>query len=90
MKTGAGGPWVTLEKPKPPRVSDRYVWWMYQPPHGSERCAYWVRQIEAGWLPNRSISMNGYDSSAAWYGVWIWEYLNVLAPLIDQKRKELG
>ncbi len=89
-KTGSmGRPWVTLERPKPPRVEDRYAYWNDPPPEMSERCAYWLRQINAGWLPNRRISMEGYDGRAAWFGVWIWEYLHLLAPAIDRRRAEL-
>ncbi|MBY4212880.1 hypothetical protein HQO42_14920 [Rhodococcus fascians] len=87
MKTGSGGrPWIELESPKPPPVQDEQSYWMDAPPEPSERCRYWVRQIEAGWMPNRSVSGNGYHGSAVWYGVWIWEYLNVLYPLIESKR----
>lgn len=27
----------------------------------------------------------GYDCSAQYYGVYIWEWLNVLAPLIERE-----
>lgn len=91
MKTGSENqPWVVLDSPKPPRVALSESYWMSPPPQRSARCAYWVHQIERGWLPNRSICRNGYHSSADWYGVYIWEYLNVLAPLITQKRTQLA
>ncbi|RBO82087.1 hypothetical protein [Nocardia puris] len=88
MRTGTGGrPWVALEQPKPAPVDDRYAYWLNAPPELSAACVYWVRQIERGWLPNRRISQQGYDNSADWYGVWIWEYLHVLAPLIAAERE---
>lgn len=79
---GGGGPWVTLERPKPPKVDDHYLYWGEQPPELSERCRYWVRQIKAGWRPNRKISGEGYDSQSEWYGVYIWELMHVLWPLL--------
>lgn len=82
-RTGSlGRPWVELEQPKPARVANRYAYWTDWPPELSERCRYWLRQIERGWLPNRRLRAECYDCSAEWYGVWIWEYLNVLEPAI--------
>lgn len=37
-----------------------------------------------GWRPNRRIRQMCYDCSAEFYGVWLWEYLNVLAPLLQE------
>lgn len=90
-KTGSEGqPWMELEKPKPAKVDDETRYWQYPPPELSPRCQYWSRQIERGWLPNRSVSRLGYDPSAGWFGVYIWEYLNVLYPLIEERRRALG
>lgn len=90
MKTGSEGrAWVELEHPKPDPVADRYEYWLKPPPSPSQACQYWARQIERGWLPNRRISSYGYDTSAQWYGVWIWEYLNVLYPMINRSRATL-
>lgn len=90
MRTGTEGrPWVELERPKPHPVADRYLYWSDPPPRLSEACLYWTRQIVRGWLPNRRIGSYGYDTSAGWYGVYIWEYLNVIYPMIDSKRKAL-
>jgi hypothetical protein len=86
MKTGSlARPWVTLEQPRPPRVPDVYAFWGDPPPTRSARCDYWLRQIEAGWLPNRRLRMECYDCSAAWFGVYLWEYLNVLVPAIAER-----
>jgi hypothetical protein len=82
-KTGGRGTrWVELEKPKPPRVEDRYRYWTDPPGAVSERCQYWLRQIDHGWRPNRAISTLGYDSSAEWYGIYIWELQHLVAPLL--------
>lgn len=81
-KTGSlGRPWVQLE-PKPPPVDDPERYWLDPPPELSERCRYWMRQIERGWLPNRSIRQDCADCQADWYGVYFWEVRHVLAPLL--------
>lgn len=88
-RTGSEGcPWVQLQRPKPPRIVDEMQYWSTEPPQPSPRCIYWVKQIERGWLPNRRISMNGYHPAAIWYGVFIWEYLNVIAPMVEAKRQK--
>jgi hypothetical protein len=71
---------------KPPAVENHYEYWGTKPPAPSARCTYWVERIQNGWLPNRRIGSMGYDMSAQWYGCWLWEYLNVLYPLIVEKR----
>lgn len=91
MKTGSGNRrWMILERPKPAKVSDAEEYWLFAPSQLSARCAYWVRQIERGWLPNRRIVREGYQNGADWYGVYIWEYLNVLDPLVTQKRTQFA
>jgi hypothetical protein len=70
--------------PKPPRVADHYEFWVDPPPAESERLKYWLKTIEAGWRPNRRIRQMCYDCSAEFYGVWLWEYLNVLAPMLQE------
>lgn len=67
----------------PPRVSNHYDFWVYPPPEVSERCLWWQARIRGGWRRNRRIGMMGYDESAEWFGVYIWEYLNVLYPMLD-------
>lgn len=85
MKTGSGGrPWVTLESPKPPPVDDIYRYWMEPPPERSARCAYWERQLARGFRPNRRILLEGYDSTCAWFGVYLWEWFYVLRPRIGE------
>lgn len=89
MKTGGwGGSWVVLDRPKPPRV-DHYAFWGEPPAELSPRCRYWLAQIERGWRPNRFVRRMGYDEAAEWYGVYLWEYLNVIAPRLDRLRKSV-
>ncbi|MCQ4148697.1 hypothetical protein [Rhodococcus qingshengii] len=90
-KTGSGSrPWVVLDSPRPLPVVEVEDWWIDAPPQLSTRCEYWVRQIVRGWLPNRRIAGEGYYSSAIWYGVWIWEYLNVIYPLVATEREKMS
>jgi hypothetical protein len=87
VKTGGWSTrWVELEKPKPPPVADRYLYWTHPPEEPSERCRYWLRQIDRGWRPNHAISTMGYDEGAGWYGVYIWEYLYLVAPRLAELR----
>jgi hypothetical protein len=57
--------------------------WQARPEVLSQRCVYWVRQILRGWRPSRRISGEGYYAAAEWYGVFLWEYLHVLFPLLN-------
>ena len=69
-----------MKPPAPSRVGCIEDFWITSPPKLSDRCTWWVARIEAGWRPNRRISGAGYSGSAAYYGVYIWEYLNVISP----------
>lgn len=84
---GGGGVWIELESPKPPKVEDHYEYWGEAPPERSQRCEYWVRQIERGWRPNRRIP-DCYCCGSEWHGVYIWEYLHIIRPLLNAKRKK--
>src|SRR5882757_3439180 len=68
---------------KPPAVADRDAYWGAAPPTPSPRLAYWLRRLDEGsWHPNKYFRRQGYDGSAGWAGVYVWEYLHVLAPAI--------
>lgn len=68
----------------PPRVRDiEENWGTLPPPEPSPRCLWWVNRIAAGWRPNRRIKIMGYYEASAYYGVWIWEYLDILRPALD-------
>lgn len=79
---GDGAPRVKLPS-KPSKVANHYDYWAEAPEDLSPRCAYWVLQIGNGFRPNRRWQMEGYDTSAQLYGVYIWEYLHVIYPLLD-------
>lgn len=68
----------------PARVKDHRAYWTSPPAEQSPRCAWWIDRIKAGWRPNRRIRALGYDDSAEFFGVYIWEWLNVLSPLLDE------
>lgn len=73
---------LDVPRKMPPKV-DRYEHWVSAPPKPSERLLCWIERFIEGWRPNRRISSMGYDSSAEWYGVFMWEYLCIIWPLSD-------
>ena len=81
---GLGGPRVVLG-PKPPRVEDRYRYWVEAPPELSARCRFWLDAIERGFRPNRRWRQEDYDTSAGLFGVYVWEYLHVLWPALRDR-----
>lgn len=83
---GLGGDWVKLDSPKPAPVQDVYRYWIEQPPRLSDRCLYWIQQIYRGWHPSRRIRKEGSDGAAEWYGVWLWEYENVIQPMLRNSK----
>ena len=74
----------------PPRVKDIYEFYDRQPPEQSERCKAWVARIKAGWKWNGRISRLGYYSAAEYFGVHVWEYINVLQPLLTGRKAEIA
>jgi hypothetical protein len=71
---------------KPPRVASAEEFWTAPPPTRSPRCAWWLAQLDAGWSPNRRVRAMGYSEAARFFGVYLWEYLNVLAPRLKAER----
>lgn len=72
-----------MTKDIPPKVDDIERYWTEAPSERSPRCSYWLSKIEAGWRPNRRIGQLGYYSAARWFGVYVWEYVTVLAPALS-------
>lgn len=70
--------------PLPARVGDRADFWANAHRTRSERCIAWEARIRAGWRPNRRLSQMGWEEKAKWYGVYNWEYIEVLAPLLTK------
>jgi len=68
----------------PPRVGNIETYWDAAPPELSDRCNWWVERIQGGWRRNRRLRGLGYHEACEYYGVYLWEYLNILSPLFDQ------
>lgn len=73
---------VAVKDPMPTRVDDIEAYWTEAPPEESSRCRMWRERIATGWRPNKRVSKMGYYESAAFYGVYIWEYINVISGLV--------
>lgn len=70
---------------RPAKVEDHYQYWNTPPPELSGRCKWWAtRMLVEGWRPPRRIRVEGYDSSATYYGVYIWEYIHILARIAKE------
>lgn len=70
-------------------MDDVYAYWADPPPHLSARCAYWLRQMDAGWLPPGRWRREGYDGAARLLGVWVWEYLHVIYPRVVEEEQKI-
>lgn len=66
---------------------DIYQYWNDPPPEPSPRLIPWIKKIQAGWKPNRRIRQMGYETRCDFFGVYLWEYWNVLIPLLRQQEK---
>jgi hypothetical protein len=71
--------------PAPPRVESVETYWTSPPPRLSARCEWWQGRIRGGWRPNGRIRTLGYYPAAQYFGVYIWEWINVLYPLTDEQ-----
>ena len=67
---------------KTSRVHDIEAYWTSPPPERSARCVEWLDRIAAGWRPNRRVRSMGYYYAADFFGVYIWEYMHVLSPVV--------
>lgn len=70
----------------PPRVSSVELFWSDPPPAPSPRCLWWCLRIHRGWRPNKRLRGKGYYELAEFYGVWIYDYIHVIYPLIKSMR----
>jgi hypothetical protein len=71
------------QPPAPVHVRDVVHYWTKQPPEPTARLAWWLAHIDKGWRPNGRIQALGYHEAAVYYGVYLWEWLNVLAPRLE-------
>lgn len=72
----------------PPRVPDVTDYWQHPPPAQSDRCSWWLKRIRGGWRRNRRIHAMGYHEAAEYFGVYIWEWLRVISPLLTELESE--
>lgn len=67
-----------------PHAVDPWTFWDGPPPSPSPRLAYWLRRLdEDSWHPNKYFCRESYDTRARWLGVYLWEYLHVISPVLD-------
>jgi hypothetical protein len=66
---------------KPKSVEDITAYCSDPSPARSARCDYWLYMFAQGWKRNRRLSRMGYYESANFFGVFIWEYFNILMPV---------
>lgn len=68
---------------KPPAVDDIQTFWSEPPPDLSPRVEYWLKRLVDGtWKPNRIYNTQGYYGRAQWLGVYLWEYFNIIYPVL--------
>lgn len=78
-----------MKAPAPPRVDSIETFWSERPPSPSPRLVYWLERIADGWRPNRRVRIRGYDASAHYFGIYIWEELHVMSPVLYHRVGEL-
>lgn len=54
-------------------------YWNAPPPNQTERLNAVLLRIKRGWRPNKHVRKMGYYTAAVYYGVPLWEYLNILS-----------
>jgi hypothetical protein len=60
-------------------------YWSSPPPESSPRLGHWLKRIKNGFRPNKRLRSLGYHGRAEFYGVYIWEQLNVLDKALSQR-----
>jgi hypothetical protein len=63
-------------------VADVTLYWKEPPPEPSPRLLEWLDRLKSGWCPNKRVRTLGYHEAAKFFGVYIWEYLRVLQPVL--------
>lgn len=57
-----------------------------QPPEISERCRWWVDRIQnRGWIGNKRTMAMGYEDATEYFGVYVWEWVHVIQPLLSER-----
>ena len=66
---------------------DIYLYWTSPPPEPSPGLEKWLFRVAMGWKRNRRIGQMSYTESAEFFQVYIWEYLNVLRPALQEAER---
>lgn len=65
-----------------PKVDDATEYWDEPPPMASPRCIFWKTKIRSGFRANYRIRKLDFEEASDFFGVYIWEYVNILNPLL--------
>lgn len=68
-----------------PKVEDITEYWDDPPPNPSPRCSFWMTKIFRGWRAHRGLMRLDEEKASEFYGVYIWEYVNVIFPMLHIK-----
>lgn len=71
--------------PAPARVENVEKFWFAASPEISPRCVWWINRIQHGWKGNKRTRVLGYDEGARYFGVYIYEYVNFIYPLLKEQ-----
>ncbi len=75
--------WDTDRMPPPVPAALRMNYTTSPPPRPSPRCEAWVRRINRGWWVPAHVSRNGWSMMVCYFGVYAYEYLHILLPMIS-------
>lgn len=68
-----------------PKVEDITDYWDNPPAILSLRCKFWITKIFRGWRANPGLIKLDEEKASEFYGVYIWEYINILFPMLHIK-----
>lgn len=83
---GGGGRWVVFDSIRPPAVKDHYSNHTEASGELSERCKWWLHQIDRGWRPNRRMLNCCWDCNSERLGVYAWEYMGPICVALKNGR----
>lgn len=87
---------MSEETPMPSPVADRYEYWSEPPPVLSDRCLWWLDRLNSRQWSTAELdaelpeTCHGYDTSAQLFGVYLWEWSNILWHVVGNRRYWAG
>lgn len=72
-----------MKPPSPEAVKSVWEYIEAAPDTASPRALWWVERINNGWRPNRRVKSFGYEEASKFYGVYIWEYVNIIRTALE-------